>query len=68
MKTNCYFCQRNIKEIDFKNVKLLEKFISSWGKIKSKKRTWLCSTHQRKLAKAIKRARFLALLSFTSKY
>jgi small subunit ribosomal protein S18 len=67
MKTNCYFCQRNVSEIDFKNAKLLERFISGLGKIKSKKRTGLCSTHQRKLSKAIKRARFLGLLSFTSK-
>ena len=63
----CYFCQRNIKEIDFKNTKTLWGFISSSGKIKAKKKTGTCSSHQRKLAQAIKRARFLALLSYTSK-
>jgi len=61
----CYFCQRNIKEIDLKNKKFLENFISSSAKIKPKKRTGLCSKHQRQLAKAIKRARFLGLLPFT---
>ena len=64
----CYFCQRNIKEIDFKETQLLRRFISGSGKIKPKKRTGVCSSHQRKLARAIKRARVLGLLSFTSKY
>jgi small subunit ribosomal protein S18 len=63
----CYFCQRNIKDIDFRNVKLLEKFTSGLAKIRSKKRTGVCSSHQRKLAKAVKRARYLALLPFTTK-
>jgi len=60
----CYFCQRNIKEIDFKEVKTLENFISAQGKIKPRKKTGLCAYHQRRVAKAIKRARILALLPF----
>jgi small subunit ribosomal protein S18 len=63
----CYFCQRNASEIDFKETQLLRRFISAAGKIKPKKRTGVCSSHQRKLARAIKRARYLALLSPTSK-
>ena len=63
----CYFCQRNIKDIDFKESQLLRNFISGSGKIKAKKKTGICSSHQRKLARAIKRARYLALLSPTSK-
>jgi small subunit ribosomal protein S18 len=59
---NCYFCQRNIKEIDFENTLILKKFLSSLGKIKSRKKTGLCASHQRKLAKAVKRARNLGLL------
>lgn len=61
---HCYFCQRNIKEIDFQETKLLENFISASGKIKARKKTGLCSWHQRRLARAIKRARFLALLPY----
>ncbi|MFQ6049714.1 MAG: 30S ribosomal protein S18 [Candidatus Paceibacterales bacterium] len=61
----CYFCQRNIKEIDFKNTELLKKFISGLGKIRAKKRTGVCASHQRKLAKAIKRARHLGVLPYT---
>lgn len=63
----CFFCQRNIKEIDFKNVDLLKNFLTGLGKIKSKGKTKTCSWHQRKLKKAIKRARFLGLLPFTIK-
>jgi len=63
----CYFCQRNIKEIDFKDTELLKRFISGLAKIRPKKRTGLCASHQRKLAKAIKRARHLGLLPYTSK-
>jgi len=63
----CYFCQRNIKDIDFRNVKLLEKFTSGLAKIRAKKRTGVCSSHQRKLAQAVKRARYLGLLPFTTK-
>jgi len=46
---DCYFCQRNIKEVDFKDAELLRRFISGLGKIKAKKRTGVCSSHQRKL-------------------
>jgi small subunit ribosomal protein S18 len=63
----CYFCQHNIQQIDFKDTKVLRNFISLSGKIKAKKRTGTCSNHQRKLSQAIKRARFLALLSPVSK-
>jgi len=61
---HCYFCQRNIKEIDFKDTRALRQFISASGKIKTRKKTGLCSFHQRRLSQAIKRARFLALLPY----
>ena len=63
----CYFCQRNIKEIDFKDIETLRRFISGLGKIRAKKRTGVCASHQRKLARAIKRARILGLLPYTTK-
>ena len=63
----CYFCQRNIKEIDLKKTELLYNFITGLGKIKPKRRTGVCSKHQRKLTKAIKKARYLGLLSYTTK-
>ncbi|MEA3344405.1 MAG: 30S ribosomal protein S18 [Patescibacteria group bacterium] len=63
----CYFCQKNIEEIDFKNTEILQKFISGLGKIRPKKRTGVCSKHQRQLKRAIKRARHLGLLSAVKK-
>ncbi len=57
----CYFCKKNVEEIDFKDVKIIRHFVSGLGKIRAKKRTGVCSKHQRKLANAIKRARCLGL-------
>ncbi|MCD6114940.1 30S ribosomal protein S18 [bacterium] len=64
---DCYFCKQNIKEVDFKEVDLLKKFITGLGKIRSRKKTGLCKYHQRRIAQAIKRARNLGLLSPTEK-
>lgn len=61
----CYFCVNNIKDVDYKDIHLLRKFVNSYIKILPKKRTGTCSSHQRKLATAIKRARVMALLPFT---
>lgn len=59
---DCYFCKKNVQEIDFKELELLRHFISGLGKIRPKKRTGVCSKHQRKLANAIKKARQLGLV------
>ncbi len=64
---NCYFCQNKIKEIDHKNPELLHRFISGQFKILSGRRTGVCAKHQRRLAKAIKRARILGYLPFVRK-
>ncbi|MFH1246618.1 MAG: 30S ribosomal protein S18 [Candidatus Liptonbacteria bacterium] len=60
----CYFCSQNLKDIDYKEVGLLKRFVSSQAKIIDPVHTGICATHQRKLAEAIKRARFLGLLPF----
>ncbi len=60
----CYFCREQVDTIDYKNVALLQKFLSSYFKILPRKRTGVCMTHQRKLGNAIKRARTIALLPF----
>jgi small subunit ribosomal protein S18 len=60
----CYFCQRNIKETDWKNERLLSRYISAAGKIKPRKKTGLCAHHQRQLKKAIKKAREMAILPY----
>ncbi|MDD3919211.1 MAG: 30S ribosomal protein S18 [Candidatus Pacebacteria bacterium] len=61
---NCYFCKKNINEIDFKDTNTLQNYISRSSKLKNKKKTNLCTKHQRKVALAVKRARFLALMPY----
>ncbi len=62
-KKVCRFCTEGIT-IDYKNEKLLRKFISERGKIVSRRLSGTCARHQRALTRAIKRARFLALLPY----
>lgn len=62
----CYFCTNNVKEIDHKETEVLKRFLGPTAKIIPKDHTGICAKHQRKLAQAIKRSRFLALLPFVS--
>ncbi len=66
-KKTCRFCEARIEEIDYKDVKSLQKFTSSIGKIDTRKRTGSCPRHQRALSTAIKRARIMALLPFVNR-
>lgn len=66
-RKGCRFCIDKDLKIDYKDVKGLQKFISSYGRIESRKRTGNCVKHQRKIALAIKRARILALLPYVNK-
>jgi len=62
----CPFCADGAKEIDYKDVRLTSKYISERGKMIPARMSGVCTKHQRNLAKAIKRQRFLALLPFIS--
>ncbi|MDO8590493.1 MAG: 30S ribosomal protein S18 [bacterium] len=61
----CYFCTNGVKKIDYKEIDLIRQFTDALSKIIPKNESGLCAKHQRLLAQAIKRARFLALLPFT---
>ncbi|MBI5138628.1 MAG: 30S ribosomal protein S18 [Candidatus Vogelbacteria bacterium] len=63
----CYFCNNNVKHIDYKDVDALKKFMNPYARMLSTRKTNTCSLHQRKLATAIKRARFIALVPFVSR-
>lgn len=63
-KKSCPLSEKGAPEIDYKNTKLLSKFISERGKILPRRITTVCSKKQRELSQAIKRARILALLPF----
>jgi len=60
----CRFCVSNVKEIDYKNIDILKKYIPDRGKISPRRITGTCAFHQRKLAVAVKRARLMALLPY----
>ncbi len=63
-RKSCQFCSDKAFEIDYKDVKLLSRFITERGKMVPARVSATCAKHQRALAVAIKRARFLALLPF----
>ena len=65
-KKSCVFCKKKL-EIDYKDVDFISRYISSKGKIISRRLSGNCARHQRKLAKEIKRARFLSLLPYVGK-
>lgn len=66
-KKQCRFCYSKDIIIDYKNTDILERFITDRGKILPRRITGTCSKHQRLLARAIKRARIIALLPFIVK-
>lgn len=66
-KRVCLFCKEKVKEIDYKDVAKINKFISERGKMIPRRNSGACAKHQRKIASAIKRARFIALLPFVRK-
>lgn len=63
----CFFCAEKIKDIDYKDNELLRRFMTSQAKVASPKRTGVCARHQRMLAVAIKRARYMAIVPYTLK-
>mmetsp|Transcript_23928 Transcript_23928/g.47153 ORF Transcript_23928/g.47153 Transcript_23928/m.47153 type:complete len:402 (+) Transcript_23928:42-1247(+) len=72
-KTTCIFCtedtsHRKVKTIEYTNVQLLIRYINERGMVKPRKTTFTCAKHQRKLATAIKRARFMGLLNYTNNF
>lgn len=61
----CAFCVDHVKYIDYKQVERFHRFLSNRFKIEARRKTGVCSKHQRGLRTAIKRARHLALLPFS---
>jgi small subunit ribosomal protein S18 len=63
----CFFCSQNLKNVDYKETELLRRYVSSQAKIIDPRHTNICAKHQRGLAQAIKRARFMGLLAYVRK-
>jgi len=62
---DCQFCTDKNLKIDYKDYNFLKRFILDDGKIRPRRQTGTCARHQRELARAIKRARHIALLPFS---
>ena len=65
-KRNCYFWREKVEEVDYKNVNQLRRYVSEKGKIRSRRITGACRRHQRQVALAVKRAREIALLPYST--
>ena len=65
-RKSCGFCKDKIDQVDYKDVGTLKKYISDRGKIRSRRITGACRRHQNQIAKAVKRARELALLPYVN--
>ncbi|MCB9778001.1 MAG: 30S ribosomal protein S18 [Alphaproteobacteria bacterium] len=63
-RKNCPFCADQTVEIDYKDPKLLRRFITERGKIVPRRVSGVCAKHQRRLATAIKRSRHIAFLPY----
>ena len=65
-KKVCTFCKNDAAVIDYKDTATLRKYISDRGKIRARRVTGNCTQHQRDIANAVKNAREIALLPYTS--
>lgn len=65
-RKNCNFCMDRVEVIDYKDVSKIKRYLTEAGKILPRRITGTCAEHQRMLAKAIKRAREAALISYVN--
>ncbi len=66
-KKFCVFCKDNVNYVDYKDVTMLRKFVSDRGKIRARRVTGNCAQHQRDVATAVKNAREMALLPYSTR-
>ncbi len=61
---HCYYCVNKDQSVDFKDVQILQRFMSHFARIVPRRRTGLCAKHQRAVSRTIKRARIMGLMPF----
>ena len=66
VKRTCRFCSERVESIDYKDIDRIGRYVTDRGKIIPSRLTGTCAKHQRVLTRAIKRARFIALLPYVS--
>lgn len=64
VRGSCRFCAEKVEGVDYKDTNRLKRYLTEKGKIIAKRGTGTCAKHQRQLATAVKRARFVALLAY----
>ena len=67
-RKSCPVCEMSVRVIDYKDERLLSRFLTERGKIIPSRLSGMCARHQRQLSRAIKRARQIALLPFIRGY
>ena len=60
----CAFCVEKVDKIDYKQYEVLRRYMTEHGRLRPRRQTGTCAKHQRSLARAVKRARHIALLPF----
>lgn len=63
-KKKCAFCREKVEYIDYKNVRLLRRFVSQYGRIVPRYYSGVCLQHQKKVSRSVKLAREMALLAY----
>ena len=61
---SCHLCTNALSDLDYKDVKMMQRFVSAYGKILPRRRTGTCVKHQRIVTQAVKRARIMAIVPF----
>jgi small subunit ribosomal protein S18 len=62
----CHFCADKIEVLDYKNTDVFQRYIADRGKISPRRNTGFCAKHQRTLAQAVRRARYMAIIPYTT--
>ena len=62
----CQFCADGVNSLNYKQVDVVKRYVNDAGKIRSRRETGNCAKHQRMVARAVKRARHMALVPYTS--
>jgi len=67
-RKSCSLCEDKVEQVDYKDANLLDRYLTDRGKILPRRATGACSRHQKQVAEAVKRARFLALIPYIKNY
>lgn len=67
-RKSCSLCEDKVERVDYKDPNLLDRYLTDRGKILPRRATGACSRHQKQIAEAVKRARFLALIPYIKNY